>query len=355
MRILFLGDTNHPNAMSWIDALRRYGGVEVVTLSLKNRMRKRFGKLLRTIEWVTVILRVRRVIKQVKPDILISYRTTSYGFIGASSGFHPHVIAMQGVTDLWPVNSFSTPFKAMLARYAARHCDMAHAWGPHMAANILKFGISPDKVLVLPRGANTDIFYPPKEPQDLQTLRIVVTRSLFPEYRHTVILQAAAKLKQMNRKFELHIIGDGALKEKLVHEAERLDIVNETVFHGRIAHAGLGDILRNCNIYVSMPLSEGVSASLFEAMACGCFPIVCDLEANRFWVKDGENGFLIPLDDADMLAKRIAETQDRPDLYTKAREMNFELIREKATVKNNIATFISRYEKLIREAKANNN
>jgi glycosyltransferase involved in cell wall biosynthesis len=159
----------------------------------------------------------------------------------------------------------------------------------------------------------------------------------------------------MGRQLELHIVGEGALKETLVKEAKDLGIEAETTFHGRMAHSELGNLLRECNIYVSMPLSEGVSASLFEAMACGCFPVVCDLEANRFWVNDGENGFLIPLDDVEMLAKRIAETQNNPELYTRAREANFQLIREKATIKNNIATFISRYEELIRQSKAKKN
>jgi glycosyltransferase involved in cell wall biosynthesis len=45
-------------------------------------------------------------------------------------------------------------------------------------------------------------------------------------------------------------------------------------FSGRIPNTELPELLRASNFYISMPITEGVSASLFEAMASNCYPIV---------------------------------------------------------------------------------
>jgi hypothetical protein len=37
-----------------------------------------------------------------------------------------------------------------------------------------------------------------------------------------------------------------------------------------------------------MPITEGVSASLFEAMATNCYPIVTDIVGNKSWITHRE-------------------------------------------------------------------
>jgi len=60
-----------------------------------------------------------------------------------------------------------------------------------------------------------------------------------------------------------------------------------------------------------MPSTEGVSASLFEAMACGCFPIVTDLPGNRSWIRNQENGILIPNGRFKILAEELQYALER--------------------------------------------
>jgi glycosyltransferase involved in cell wall biosynthesis len=348
MKILFLGDVTHPNAKSWIDALRTFGDCEVITYSLTDRRSKMFGRIARLIEWIMSISNIRRLVKQEKPDVVIAYRSTSYGFLGVRSGFHPLVVAMQGATDVWPLHGLSVPLKKRLARYAFTHADMVQAWGSHMMHNAVKLGADPNKVMVLPRGINSSLFHRPDKPAPLDKLRIIVTRSLFPEYRHTVILQAAADLKRKGREVRLHIVGKGALQETLEEEAKSLGLGSDVQFYGAMDHSDLAKLLRSCNIYVSMPLSEGVSASLFEAMGSGCFPIVSDLEANRSWIDDHVNGILVPIDDVQRLSDAMAYVQDNPAFYEAALDKNQRLVEEKATVQTNIRRFVAKYKELIR-------
>ena len=75
--------------------------------------------------------------------------------------------------------------------------------------------------------------------------------------------------------------------------AKKLNIENKVNFTGRIPNTELPKLLQESNIYISMPITEGVSASLFEAMAANCYPIVTDIAGNQSWIKHRENGQLI--------------------------------------------------------------
>ena len=60
-------------------------------------------------------------------------------------------------------------------------------------------------------------------------------------------------------------------------------------------------------IYVSSSDYEGISNSMLEALAIG-IPAVCTdcpVGGARRYIRDGENGYLIPVGDADVMADRM--------------------------------------------------
>jgi len=44
-------------------------------------------------------LKIRRLIKKIKPDIVHAHYVTQYGFCGAFSGFHPFIVS-PGESDI---------------------------------------------------------------------------------------------------------------------------------------------------------------------------------------------------------------------------------------------------------------
>jgi glycosyltransferase involved in cell wall biosynthesis len=77
-----------------------------------------------------------------------------------------------------------------------------------------------------------------------------------------------------------------------------------------------------------MPSTEGVSASLFEAMACGCFPIVSDLPGNRHWIQQKVNGILVASENATKLADELQWVFKNNELTQKAIIANRKFIEE---------------------------
>jgi glycosyltransferase involved in cell wall biosynthesis len=284
--------------------------------------------------------------------MVIAERTTSYGFLAAISGMHPIAIAQQGKTDLWPEKSISLPLKKCLQNYAFKKADLIHAWGPIMASHMKRVKVNMTKVMVLPKGINLKQFkFKEKEPND-QKITAIVTRSLLPEYRHEVILKAFAKIKQQNIDFHLNFVGDGTEKTRLEVLAKELGISDKVDFIGKFKNSMLPFFLIQVDFYISMPNTEGVSASLFEAMACGCYPIVTDIEGNQNWIRHRKNGQLITVDNENQLAEELIWAFKNPDFRTKAIAENLQFIEEHANYSVNMSLISERYHQIITDFQA---
>ncbi|MDD1777246.1 MAG: glycosyltransferase family 4 protein [Candidatus Helarchaeota archaeon] len=126
------------------------------------------------------------------------------------------------------------------------------------------------------------------------------------------------------------IAGDGPERENLEREAYKLNMSSYLKFLGRIPHAEMPNLLSKVDIYISTSLYDGTSVSLLEAMGSGAFPIVTDIPANREWIINGQNGFLVPLDDEKYLANRIIDAIRNRGLLRKSQTENCLMVEQKA-------------------------
>ncbi len=345
-KILFLGETYRADAITWMNGLKEFGDFEIVTWELKTSNHTFFSRSLRLLEFSTGLFKVKKIIKLHQPDMVIAERTTSYGFLAALSGVKPVAIAQQGRTDLWPEKSILLPLKKIIQHYAFQKADLIHAWGPVMTISMRKINVDMTKVLVLPKGIDLDVF---KNKKNIFSEKItaIVTRSLMPEYRHEVILKAFEIINQKGIDFELTIIGDGKNLPMLQELASKLNIANKINFLGRIPNTKLPELLQQSNFYISMPITEGVSASLFEAMASNCYPIVTDIPGNQSWIKHRINGQLITIDNAKMLAEELLWAFENKEYRKEAIQKNRRFVEENADYNINMELIAHKYHELI--------
>ena len=200
--------------------------------------------------------------------------------------------------------------------------------------------------MILPKGINLDFFEFNNNSEET-FINAIVTRSLQPEYKHDVILKAFGILKKKQIPFKLTIIGDGIELIKLKSLAKELNIENEVDFAGRIDNKDIPKYLQKANFYISMPITEGVSSSLFEAMACGCFPIVSDLPGNRYWIAQKVNGILVSSKNEFKLAEEIEWAFKNNDYTKKSITENRKLVKENANYKINMKKIALTYHDLI--------
>lgn len=352
-KILFLGDFQSANTASWIEGFRE-SGAEVIAASarpegrqgvyplgpsgLPPRLRMLFGTK-----------DLKKLIDSFKPDIIIGYRVTSYGYMAAKSSFHPVVVAAQNeqITFLREPNWLRQKILTYFARRAIKNADLFHAWSTNIAEGLKKFGADEKKIMLMHRGISTDIFtasvnrvFTSKSP------RIVSTRSLYPEYRLDELIKSFAVVREKYPDATLSIIGGGPEKQNLEKLAHSLDVAEGVSFPGKLKQAEIAVMLSESDIYVSLIDTEGLSSSLLEACACGVLPIVSDIPASREIIKNGENGILITVESPEETGNIICTAFENRQLRERCALRNPELIQNRYDRKKNIAAFIAKYREL---------
>ena len=96
-----------------------------------------------------------------------------------------------------------------------------------------------------------------------------------------------------------------------------------------------------------MPITEGVSASLFEAMACSCYPVVSDIPGNQNWIKHRENGQLITIDDNEQLADELIWSFENSESRNNAILENRKFVEENANYDINMKIIADKYHELL--------
>lgn len=349
MKILFLGDLQHPNSQNWVNALTKYGNCEVETWSLPWPTGF-IGKVKRILTFMIGPILINQRIKGFKPDIVIGYRITSYGFLAALSGHNNIVIASQAESDVYPSHVKNSLLHLVVKKYMAKiaiyKAKLIHAWAEHMAISIYELGSPRSKVLILHRGVDFDNFNVDSE-KEKNALNIIVTRALYKEYKHEVIINSLVMLKAKNIPFKLKIIGSGIEESSLKKLVNELNLQNEITFYGKLNNLQIIEHFKNCNVYTSMPITEGVSASLVEAMACYCIPVVSDLAANRLFIEHNKNGFLIPINNSLKLAETFEHIWQNINSYEAMIKNNRILVENYSSQKTNIGIFIKEYNKIL--------
>lgn len=351
-KILFLGETYRADAITWMNGLKEFGDFEIITWELKTPNHTFLSRFIRLLEFCTGLYQVRKIIKLHQPNMVIAERTTSYGFLAAVSGVKPIAIAQQGRTDLWPEKSILLPLKKIIQLYAFKKANLIHAWGPVMTISMKAINVDMNKVMVLPKGIDL-VKFSNQNRANPSKISAIVTRSLTTDYRHDIILKAFSILNQKGIDFVLTIVGNGEELPKLKELTMKLKIEKKTHFTGRIPNTILSELLRQSNIYISMPITEGVSASLFEAMACNCYPIVTDIPGNQSWIKHRENGQLIAIDDFGMLAEEILWAYENSEHRNTAISKNRQFVEENVDYNTNMKIIADKYHELINTSKIN--
>jgi len=198
---------------------------------------------------------------------------------------------------------------------------------------LCEWGIPEGKVSVFPMGVEETFLQVGRQARgggDRQARTVLSNRNLLPLYNVSLLIRAIPAVLAEEPDTRFVVAGEGGEREKLEREVKDLNVGRAVRFIGRVSHEAMPALLGQSDIYVSTSTSDGTSVSLLEAMAAGSFPVVTDIPANREWIKDGENGFLVPVNEEGLLAKRIVSAIRDRELLARAGRDNLRIVEEKA-------------------------
>lgn len=297
-------------------------------------------------KWIYLwrVPRVRRLLRKLRPDVVMATYVRSNGLVGALTKCSPLVVSSRGVIDY----DFGLPpgLNATLVRWIAKRADLLHASSEELAEGFERFGVSRGKFTVIPLGTDTKIFAPRGGPRPPGPLRIICTRKHDPLYDNETIIRALARLKGEGLEFQFRFTGSGSVLDHNQRLARELGLGDQVEFRGEVAHEQVPEELRWADLYVSAAESDGAPSSLFEAMSCMLFPVVTDVRANQDWIAHRKNGYLFRVHDDEDCAEGLRFAVAQPEAVSRAQEDNRKMVAERL----DRATGLARLEKLLEKA-----
>jgi glycosyltransferase involved in cell wall biosynthesis len=277
----------------------------------------------------------RRIINDIKPDIVHAHYVTKYGVIGALTGLHPFVVSAWGSDVL--INPKESIILKKAVKFALKKADLITCDAEHMIEELVSIGTNPKKITLSYFGTDIQKFNPEQKSEKLgeklgvlNSPTIISIRNLTPIYNVESLIKAIPIVLKEVPEAKFVIAGRGSQEEKLEQLAKSLGVSDSIRFVGFIAQEELPEYLASADIYVSTSLSDaGLAASTAEAMACGLPVVITDFGDNSKWVEDGVNGFIVPLKAPKALAEKIIYLLENEDIRREFGMRNKKIIEER--------------------------
>ncbi len=232
-------------------------------------------------------------------------------------------------------------------REVFRDLDLARRMG---------FGTS-KPAIVLPGGGGVklDVFHPPDEKLGDEKERlgaaessttIINPRGFRAYVRNDTIFKAMALVLQ--KRPEIRLLCPG-----MADETQALKCVRELGIGAQVdllphqSQLQMAELFKKSHMSLSITTHDGTPNTLLEAMACGCFPIAGDIESLHEWITNGENGLLVDPADPQALAAAILDAISLSTVRRQAREINLELVRERAEYTHTMKSAEAFYSSLL--------
>ena len=229
------------------------------------------------------------------------------------SNFKGKVIGHGG---FWVINPSSVIFKLVCAGLMWHRID-----GFRLFPYAEQYSASLNKKfnLILTNGVDCSVFYPEYKVTDHTPKFLFVGRTDL-EKGIDILLKAAEKIGQRHN-FELHIAGDGNMKDAIL----RSKIPNLS-YHGLLTGEKLYELYRKCDVFVFPTKWDPFPLVIFEALASGLTVLVSDVKRGSYDEFE-KLGFLHYIkNDADNYAEAMEKAIEQIDEIRKVKEDIHEVI-----------------------------
>jgi len=231
----------------------------------------------------------------------------------------------------------------LLTEGTAKRASRVITLHPRMKDYLVEIGVSPEKIVSIPNGVDTEIFKPYLGRKGEYCLYV---GSLIPRKGVNYLLHALAKLDDLS----CLIVGDGTERRSLVSLTQKLGIENRIRFLGTITDPEkLARLYSAASFFLLPSLSESFPLVIPEAMSCATPVIASRLPGPAAIIRDGNNGFLVEPGDVEDLAQKMRILKDSPKLREQMGKEGLAPIRSEYCWESIAKKTLKLYEKIVSE------
>jgi len=306
-------------------------------------------------EMLLLLPDLERALLMIKPDIVHAGPIQSCALMVALLGYRP-LVAMSWGSDIL-VDANRDDFWRWMTLFTLKHSDIfvcdckavrekTQTLMPYPDSRIVQFPWGID----LNQAAYDGMRYNPRKHLGWESNFVILsTRSWEPIYGIDVVIRAFSLAYQKDKSLRLFLIGTGTLKDETNRLINSYGLNNVVYTPGRLSQEELLCYYQHADLYLSCSKSDGTSVSLLEAMAMDLPVIVTDIPGNREWIKQDENGWLIPEGDSQLFATALLDARISPEKRIAMGLRNRQIVENRANWKSNFSLLLDAYRKIEEE------
>lgn len=367
MKIIILSDPNSVHTVKWVKSLAQkkieiyifgfsccdqkiyenYSNVHVMTLDLSQSIIRRNSSNMAKLRYFSALPKLKKLIRQFKPDILHAHYASSYGILGALSGFHPFILSVWG-SDIYNFPNRSYLHKKII-EFNLSKADSLLSTSLAMAKETRKY--TSKEIQVTPFGIDSEVFRPMavENPFSKQDIVIGTVKTLEINYGIEYLIRAFKMVKDRHprKSLKLMIVGGGSQEFYLKKLAKELSIETETHFLGRVPYSECPKYHNMLSISVFVSVSESFGVAVLEASACEKPVVVSRVGGLPEVVEDGVSGIVVPPRDVLATANAIERLVLDEELRSSMGRAGRERVQRMYDWNINVAQMINIYNTLL--------
>lgn len=361
MRVMILADANSPHTIKWVKGLLRKGLTICVwsiskpdegiyehhpnlLIFYSNIIQRREGFGAKA-KYLTLLSKLKSAIKEFKPTILHAHFASSYGLLGALTGFNPYVISVWG-SDVY-VFPYRNKIYRKILQYNFRKADKILSTSHVMAEEISKF--TGKAIEVTPFGIDLDLFKK-KDVAENDVFTVGTVKTLENRYGINYLIEAFKifKDKYPQHPLKLLIVGGGSLEFELKAMVKNLGMEDSCEFTGAVPYASVPAYHNLLDICLCLSNSESFGVSAIEASASEVPVIATNVGGLPEVIEDGVTGIIVPKADARSAAEGIEMLYLNPSMRIEMGKSGRERVKQLYDWENNLQQMVEIYRKMVK-------
>lgn len=278
-----------------------------------------------------------QLMRKVRPSVVLAYtiKPVIYGMLAAHiTGVEKKFALITGLGYAFQTSATGQLQKLVrhLYRIALKCADKVFFQNPDDQALFKQLGLLDSVPSVVVNGSGVDLNYYEAQPMPSNMPKFLMIARLLGDKGVREYAQAAMQLKAKKPTVVFQLAGWIDENPNAIAQQE----LDAWVSSGAIEYLGkLDDVrpaLAECSVFVLPSYREGTPRSALEAMAIGRAIITTDAPGCRETVKQGVNGFLVPIKNTQALADAMQICINQPELVAKMAQSSLQIAVEKYDV-----------------------
>lgn len=321
MKVALLSSASSIHTVRWANALSEKG-LEVHVISqhpqlepMDKKVKVHLLPFRSVLGYFTMVPSVRKILNEIKPDILNAHYASGYGTTARLVNYRPWLLSV------WGSDVYDFPYKSFLHKRLVQKnllaADAVASTSVCMAEQVNTLAAGLKQISITPFGVDTAFFQSLSNSitrsDGTQEVVVGTVKSLAPTYGIDTLIKAFAILFQVliinrpevARRVILRIVGSGPQEAELKALTTQLNISDRVFFVGQVDSTEVPKELGKFDIYVALSRSESFGVAIIEASATGRPVVVSDAGGLPEVVVDGVTGIIVPTEDPQSAADAI--------------------------------------------------